>query len=116
MLSWSPDLFTVPSGDDFSLVVENLENLNEEEIYRFDSENDPVAFPWYFSATSLAIRFLGGLSQKQRMCMRKVELYEHGKTVSNPETHAQGLIPFCQENAKLHIERHVGLWHHIYPS
>lgn len=50
------------------------------------------------------------------MRLRKIRLHEDRVRVAYPETHAQGLIKFCIENPKLHIQRHLDLWRNIFQS
>lgn len=69
-----------------------------------------------FSATALAIRFLSRLPTYLRMNLRNIRLHEDSMSVAYPETHAQGLIKFCIENPKLHIERHLDLWRNVFQS
>ena len=64
----------------------------------------------FFSAASVAIRFLGRIPEQQRLSMRKIILDENRPSVSLSVSHAVGLIPFCNENAKLHIEHRWNLW------
>ncbi|KAF4445689.1 hypothetical protein F53441_10595 [Fusarium austroafricanum] len=70
----------------------------------------------FFSAAALAIRFLKGISQTQRLLMTKLTLNENRKAVGNPECHIIGLIPFVEENRKLFIEYRVNLWRNIVPK
>ncbi|KAK1690116.1 hypothetical protein BDP55DRAFT_724700 [Colletotrichum godetiae] len=46
--------------------------------------------------------------------MRDIVLIEDRESVSNPECHAMGLIPYCQENPGLRIERRVSLWQNAF--
>lgn len=69
-----------------------------------------------FSAAALAIRFLSRLPVDLRMHLRKVRLHEDSVSVAYPETHGQGLIRFCIENLKLHIERRLDLWRNVFQS
>jgi hypothetical protein len=64
----------------------------------------------YFLAAAAAISFLQRLSPCNRMNVRKIILQEDHPSVVPPESHAQGLIPFCQENSKLSVERRVEIW------
>ncbi|KAK4164621.1 hypothetical protein QBC43DRAFT_317256 [Cladorrhinum sp. PSN259] len=66
-----------------------------------------------FSAASVAIRFLNSLSPEKRLWIRNVVVLEDASSVPYPECHALGLIPFCQENPKLRIDRRVNLWRNI---
>ncbi|CVK98591.1 uncharacterized protein FMAN_08569 [Fusarium mangiferae] len=61
-----------------------------------------------FSAAASAIRFLKRIPN-QRTLMKKIVLHENFKSVNNPETHAQGLVPFLQENPSLQIVRRVSM-------
>jgi len=47
--------------------------------------------------------------------MRRLVLREDLKSVSNPQSHALGLVSLCKENPRLRIERRIGLWSNIYP-
>ncbi|KAF5252341.1 hypothetical protein FANTH_2641 [Fusarium anthophilum] len=68
---------------------------------------------YWFSATAVAIRFLARLSPIQRGYLRKLILNEDRISVGFPESHAIGMIPFCKENPKLHLEQRIDVWHHI---
>ncbi|KAF5586803.1 uncharacterized protein FSUBG_12014 [Fusarium subglutinans] len=61
-----------------------------------------------FSAAASAIRFLKRIPN-HRTLMKKIVLHEDFKSVKNPETHAQGLVPFLQENSSLQIVRRVSM-------
>jgi len=50
-----------------------------------------------------------------RRVLRKIVIREDFRSVSNPELHARGLIPFCRENASLRITRHVSLFESMLP-
>ncbi|KAK2760589.1 hypothetical protein CKAH01_05275 [Colletotrichum kahawae] len=62
-------------------------------------------FNYRFSAAATAISFLQSLPVKDRMQLRSIVLNEDRESVALPESHGQGLIPFCKENAALRIER-----------
>jgi hypothetical protein len=68
------------------------------------------------SAASIAIQFLERLPSSIRLYIRKIILHENRVAIAWPECHGQGLIPFCQENRRLRIERRVSLWRNIFPS
>lgn len=79
----------------------------------FDFDTDQSSkkrLKWYFSAAAACIKFLGSLSVDARSHVRRVILNENYKGVAEPQCHAQGLIPYCQENPNLRIERHIDLW------
>ncbi|KAK1762128.1 hypothetical protein QBC33DRAFT_462101, partial [Phialemonium atrogriseum] len=67
-----------------------------------------------FSAAAAAIEFLRSLQKNRRVQIRKILLQEDHQAVSNPACHAQGLIPFCQENPLLRVERRVNLWRNVF--
>ncbi|KAK5997062.1 hypothetical protein PT974_02413 [Cladobotryum mycophilum] len=69
-----------------------------------------------FSATSLAIKFLSLFPEHLRTHIRRIRLREDAVSVSNPECHAQGLIPFCIENPLLRVERRLDLWGNVFQS
>jgi hypothetical protein len=71
---------------------------------------------WRFSAASIAIHFLQSLPLATRTQIGEILLLEDRDSVAYPECHAQGLIPFCQENPMLRIERSVSLWRNAFLS
>ncbi|KAJ4308348.1 hypothetical protein N0V84_012153 [Fusarium piperis] len=83
------------------------------ETRRYLTNNVCFRQSFRFSAAAVAIRFLDRLSPSQRLNLRRIVLQEDHVSVGQPECHAIGLIPFCRENPRLRIERHVGLWRNI---
>ena len=69
---------------------------------------------WFFSAAATSIDFLESLPSSTRAQIRKIRLNEDFKGVAAPACHSQGLIPFCQENPHLRIERRVDLWRAVH--
>lgn len=67
-----------------------------------------------FSAAAAAIHFLTSLPPSQRQQLRNLVVHEDHPSVAYPERQAQGLIPFCQENPALRIERRVALWRNLF--
>jgi len=67
-----------------------------------------------FSAAAAAAHFLISLSPTNRQHTRKIVVHEDHFSVARPECHAQGLVPFCQENPALRIERRSNLWKTIF--
>ena len=65
------------------------------------------------SAATCAIRFFNSLTVSIRSELRQVDLIEDRESISYPECHARGLIPFCQENKNLRIHRHIDLWWNV---
>lgn len=56
------------------------------------------------------------LQPAQRCHIRHIVLREDYKSVSRPESHVRGFVPFCKENPKLRIERRIGLWTNLFPE
>ncbi|KAJ4188767.1 hypothetical protein NW755_006257 [Fusarium falciforme] len=67
----------------------------------------------YFSAAAVAIRFLNQLPKPRRLQIRNIIINEDRLAVGSSEGHVLGLIPFCKENSKLHVEQHVNLWRNL---
>ncbi|KAF5237700.1 hypothetical protein FANTH_10727 [Fusarium anthophilum] len=68
---------------------------------------------YWFSAAAQAIRFLKQLSQQQRLLISKLIVKEDRYAAAFPESHMIGMIPFCQENPKLHVEHYINLWRNM---
>ncbi|OBS26022.1 hypothetical protein FPOA_06553 [Fusarium poae] len=64
----------------------------------------------YFSAASLAIRFLNQITKRQRLNIQNLIINEDRASGTRAESHPIGLIPFCIENPKLHIDHRINLW------
>ncbi|KAG5794595.1 hypothetical protein H9Q69_006357 [Fusarium xylarioides] len=71
---------------------------------------------YWFSATAAAIKFLTRMSPTQRGYLQKLVLKESTIAVGFPESHAIGMIPFCKQNPKLHIEQRVDVWQNFVMS
>jgi hypothetical protein len=83
--------------------LENPENYFDQQKYRL-------------LAASVAINYLSSLPLTRRTQLRHITLHEDHTSISWPESHAQGLIPFCQQNSQLRIERKVSLWRNVLPG
>ncbi|KAG5801429.1 hypothetical protein H9Q74_014045 [Fusarium xylarioides] len=68
------------------------------------------------SAAAVAIKFLGQISQQQRIHISKLVLNEDRKAISSPECHVLSLIPFFRENPKLIVEHRLNLWRYVLPK
>ena len=71
---------------------------------------DPRSGQCAFSATSVGIRFLDSISPIILNRVRQVDLYEDRTSIAYAPSHAQGLIPFCRANQRLHIQQKVNVW------
>ncbi|KAG5789801.1 hypothetical protein H9Q69_011144 [Fusarium xylarioides] len=120
------DLWAIPSLLEVTDMVEQLqltERWNRLDQWRY-SEVGKEGYTGtrycyqrkhFFSAASLAIRFLKSISQTQRLLITKLILNEDRMAVGHPECHIIGMIPFVEENPKLFIEHKVNLWRNILP-
>ncbi|KAF2119019.1 hypothetical protein BDV96DRAFT_596811 [Lophiotrema nucula] len=71
---------------------------------------------WYYSGTAVAIEFLQNrVSAEEVHAFRKIIIKEQRKSVASPERHGRGLIPYCVENPKLSVERHVDIFSSLLP-
>ncbi|KAF5679497.1 hypothetical protein FCIRC_6110 [Fusarium circinatum] len=68
---------------------------------------------YWLSAAAQAIRFLKQLSQQQRLLISKLIIKEDRYAAAFPESHMIGMIPFCQENPKLHVKHYINLWRNM---
>ncbi|KAF4999913.1 hypothetical protein FGRMN_2151 [Fusarium graminum] len=111
----------IPSLPQVMEVAERLhldKNIEEDgRWYERDHQDPMYAGPtyqyqrkYYFSATTLAIRTLRRMTRFQRLCMRKLIVDEDRISVAYPESHPIGLISFCTENPRLHVENQINLW------
>ncbi|KAI1070551.1 hypothetical protein LB507_006756 [Fusarium sp. FIESC RH6] len=64
----------------------------------------------YFSAASLAIRFLNQITKRQRLNIQNLVIDEDRMSGPRAESHPIGLIPFCIENPTLHIDHRINIW------
>jgi len=110
-LSYDP--WIIPTTDEvnklfalgFPLVPEQIKAdyiVNTQKYFHYQK--------YRLSAASVAIHFLGSLSCTTRREVRKIDLHEDRVAIAWPESHAQGLIPFCRDNPQLRVERRVSLW------
>lgn len=66
-----------------------------------------------FSATAIAIRFLGNLPTNKRGTMRELVLNEDHIAVGHQECHSHGLVALYKENPQLRIELRASLPNNI---
>ena len=121
-----PEVWTIPSEDQVAELEKILgygfEDREEVERWRANAdEYDSVEIMisehffwrrigWRFSAAAAAIHFLKDLSLETLLGISKIVLHEDRRSVARPESHAQGLIPYCRQNPQLRIERRVSMW------
>ncbi|KAF6803476.1 hypothetical protein CSOJ01_10893 [Colletotrichum sojae] len=73
-----------------------------------------VETKYRFSAAAVAIYFLKNMSPNVCRHLRRLVLLEDKRSLCYPESHALGLIPFCQKYPKLNIERRARLWTNVF--
>ncbi|KAI3321438.1 hypothetical protein HD806DRAFT_152912 [Xylariaceae sp. AK1471] len=88
---------------------ENRDQHRRQDVISRQYWVDNDSSKYYFSAAAAAIRFLTSLKPIVRLHVRSIILQEDRASVAIPARHAQGLIPFCRANRRLHIERRVTL-------
>ena len=93
------------------LEVEPLEDSHTTDARKYFERQK-----YRISAASVAIQFLQSLSRTACQEVRSIILHEDRVAISWPESHAQGLIAFCQDNPQLRIERRVSLWKNALPG
>jgi hypothetical protein len=126
VLNWKPALWSIPSETELA-AMENLltepgcwgnlmAEFPEAEAGDFDCTLEYRRVRWYFSATTIAIDFLGQLPREERMRLRCLVLDENRRGVANSECHAEGLIPFCHENKDLRVKMLSSIRTNMVPS
>ncbi|KAK2740002.1 hypothetical protein CKAH01_07171 [Colletotrichum kahawae] len=105
------DHWAVPSAQDMqylgSCQMEDLDFVSMVTRLR-DRTN------YRFSAAAAAIHVLQSLPLTIRRQLRRVVLEEDREAVADPQCHVLGLIPLCQENPLLRVERRVNLWRNAF--
>ena len=97
IISWREE-----EPDDESLPDSNSKTQNSKP-------HVPPKLRVYYSATACAVYFLNGLSKDTREYIRNISIIEDHVIPSHPASHAHGLIPFCQENPRLHVETQLDI-------
>ncbi|KAF9871336.1 hypothetical protein CkaCkLH20_11257 [Colletotrichum karsti] len=111
------EAWDIPSQDDLLEVV-------SYGYFRFPAADDetPEALiksresdnsKYRLSAASLAVQFLSALPKNTRSFIRNIMLNEDRDSVAESPCHARGLIPYCQENRLLRVERRADLWWNV---
>ncbi|KAL8872951.1 MAG: hypothetical protein Q9174_001513 [Haloplaca sp. 1 TL-2023] len=106
-----PQPWTIPSIDEMSrLHASACQSDGQFETWGQDYDGVVDRIRWRFSAAAATIRFFQSISKAACLGLNKVVLHENRISVAASESHALGLIPFCQDNPQLHIERRIGVW------
>ncbi|KAF9878591.1 C6 transcription factor [Colletotrichum karsti] len=105
LLKHIPEPWAIPTSE----FVEEMKSIMDDEQHAHRDQDKNKKY--HYSAAAVAIRFLRSLSREDRASVRSIVLNEDRAAVSNTECHALGLIPFCQENPHLRIERRSSISH-----
>ncbi|KAK1547115.1 hypothetical protein CPAR01_01082 [Colletotrichum paranaense] len=118
LLDMEPNPWTIPRQHDLRQIMDALggkHSIRKFGLERFWMGPECARRAMFrYSAAAVAIRFLESNTPATRAHMRDIVLIEDQESVSNPECHAMGLIPYCQENPELRIERRVSLWRNAF--
>lgn len=68
-----------------------------------------------YSAASRALLFLHSAPETTRENIREILLIENRESISLPDSHGRGFIPFCQTYPQLKVERRASLWSNVFP-
>jgi hypothetical protein len=100
VLAWNPPWCLVLIEQDLALESYLKDPLLRDSLGEVDWLDHAVPVLWFFSATAVAIKFLGRLSQAEHMRIReKIVIREDKRGVAYPESHLRGLAPFIRGRA-----------------
>ncbi|KAF0317435.1 hypothetical protein GQ607_015387 [Colletotrichum asianum] len=123
LVNVNPDPWMIPSSPQVvSNLIQSLGNPFEEyfsEEWDSSLNDDPYdksQIKHHYPATAVAIRFLASLPLACRLSIRNIVLDENRYAVGRAESHGLGLIPYCQENPRLRVERRVNMWRTVFQS
>lgn len=117
-LSLDPEPWSIPTSEDILRMksVINALGLHAPAKTRLSITHEKRHLKPYYSAAAVAIRFLKSMPAHDREHLRNIVLEEDHPAVAFSECHAQGLIPFCQENPRLRIDRRANLWRTVFQT
>ncbi|KAK4446590.1 hypothetical protein QBC34DRAFT_411523 [Podospora aff. communis PSN243] len=106
----------VPTDDELDKIAKRLPTPGraKNNKRRLRATWSQVVGQYQFSAAAVAIDFLESMPVATRRHLRHIILHENRLSVANPECHARGLVPFCDENPALRIDRRVSLWRNCF--
>ncbi|OBR10273.1 C6 transcription factor [Colletotrichum higginsianum IMI 349063] len=118
LIDYSPAPWAIPTQqevEEMLWLLYGTHTFEEDASYGlWDNDSNPGLSKFRYSAVAVAIRFLESVTPAHRAQIRHIKLMEDRESVSNPECHALGLIPFCRENPLLRVERHISLWRNVF--
>ncbi|KAK1973341.1 hypothetical protein LZ30DRAFT_611134 [Colletotrichum cereale] len=109
-LIYRPVPWAIPDQHDLDKITDLFSRSGDLRLPCNRAWNGHERTKFRYSAAAVAIRFLKSLPPTTRAQIKTMVLLEDREAVENPECHALGLIPFCQENPSLRVERRVSLW------
>ncbi|KAF3801819.1 hypothetical protein GCG54_00015039 [Colletotrichum gloeosporioides] len=120
IVSVNPNAWEIPTLQSLSWYLRDMCPFTAAEISKkWGSPNDGFdqkLVKHHYSAAAAAIRFLCSLRRDSRLSIRKIILNEDRAAVAFPEAHGLGLIPYCQENPRLRVERRVSMWRTVFQT
>ena len=100
----------IPTDDELDELQRNADELRPYDRSRYGLDEYFAEDKKRFSAAAVAIGYINRLRPEARKKIRWIVLDEDDDSIAWSECHAQGLIPFCQENEHLRIDRHIDIW------
>ncbi|KAH0428495.1 hypothetical protein CcaCcLH18_08957 [Colletotrichum camelliae] len=116
----NPDAWEIPASKDLDRYLDEMGSVTAADIKKqWNTPNrgfDERLVKHHYSAAATAIRFLCSLHRDSRLSIRNIILNEDRAAVAFPEAHGLGLIPYCQENQRLRVERRVSMWRTVFQT
>jgi len=103
LIEWQPRLWLLPSHSELDSLSRTFFGLRA-----FSNARRFIRF--HFSATTAAVTFLQSIGKSAQSHLRSIVINENRASVAHPESHAQGLIPYCRENPKLRVDHRASIW------
>lgn len=100
----------IPTDAKLDEMQRNADTLRPYDLSRYSLDDYFAEDKKRFSAAAVAIRYMKCLRPEAGKKIGWIVLDEDDACIAWPECHAQGLIPFCQENKHLRIDRHIDIW------
>ncbi|KAK2033543.1 hypothetical protein LX32DRAFT_74198 [Colletotrichum zoysiae] len=119
LVNLKPELWSIPTREG---VEEMISSMGNDPVRYINNEwSDPflgsISMTKHrYSAAAVAIRFLESLSKDSRSNIKNIVLDEDRAAVAFAECHAMGLVPYCQENPRLRVERRVNMWRTVFQT
>ncbi|KAK2013559.1 hypothetical protein LZ32DRAFT_254265 [Colletotrichum eremochloae] len=116
----NPSPWSIPTLQELEEMLSSLKTepqIRIEGMFNYSHQCYEVnQLKYRYSAAAVAIRFLESLSKDSRSSIKRIVLNEDRKAVAFAECHGLGLIPYCQENPWLRVERRVSMWRTVFQT